>query len=100
VDKPLGFGFTRTERLAHKNVPKRSRHADGARKPLRSACAGQKTEFRFRQSDQIVAIFGDADVAGQSKFKSAGKSGAGNGRNNRFGIVSQIAMALSKNPSW
>src|ERR1700730_6561688 len=48
VYKPPGFGFTRTERLAHKNVPKRSRHADRARKPLRPACARQKTEFRFR----------------------------------------------------
>ena len=48
VDKTFGFGFTRTERLAHKNVPKRGRHANGSGKPLRSACAGQKTKFRFR----------------------------------------------------
>src|SRR6201981_799172 len=100
VDKTPGFGFTRTERLAPKDGPKRGRHADRARKPLRSTCAGQKTKFRFWQSDQIIAVFGDADVAGQSKFKSAGKSGAGNGGNNRFrhrladrhGLIEKSAM--------
>src|ERR1700756_2473624 len=100
VDKTPGFSFTRTERLTHKDVPKRGRHADGPGKPLRSTCAGQKTKFRVWQSDQIIAVFGDADVAGQSKFKSAGKSGAGNGGNNRFrhrladrhGLIEKSAM--------
>src|ERR1700739_2633617 len=103
VDKTPGCGVARTERLTHKDVPKRGRHADSARKPLRSTCAGQKTKFRFWQSDQIIAVFGNADVAGQSKFKRAGKSGAGNGGNNRFrhrladrhGLIEKSAMIAS-----
>src|SRR6202007_2889533 len=95
VDKTPGFGLARTERLTHKDVPKRGRHPDGPGKPLRSACAGKKTKFRFWQSDQIIAVFSDADVAGQSKFKSAG-----NGGNNRFrhrladrhGLIEKSAM--------
>src|ERR1700692_4185855 len=100
VDETPGFGLTRTERLPHENVPERGRHANGAGEPLCSAWGGQKTEFRFRQSDQIVAVFGDANVAGQSEFESAGKSGAGDRGNDRLrhrladrhGLIKKPAM--------
>src|ERR1700752_3103861 len=39
VDKTPGFGLASTEGIAHKTVPKRSRHANRARTPLRYACA-------------------------------------------------------------
>src|SRR3984957_10426097 len=100
VDEAPSFSLARTKRLADKNVPKRGRHTDGAGQSLCSACARQKAEVRFRQADQVVAILGDPNITGQSKFESAGKRGAGyrgndglrHGFTHRHRLIEESAM--------
>jgi len=54
----------------------------------------------FPAIDQIVAIFGDAMSQARVNSKAPARAVPEMAAITGFGIVSQIAMALSKNPSW
>src|SRR5258708_31586144 len=58
--------------------------SNGARQPLSAAGAGKETKLRLRQSDQVVAILSDAEIAGESKLECAGQGCAGNGCDDRL----------------
>ena len=92
------FGFTWSEGITHEDVNERRWRSDRARQPVRAAGAGKKSEVRPRQSDQVVAILSDtrsqASVNSNAPAKAVPEMAAMTG----LGMVSQTAMALSKNP--
>jgi hypothetical protein len=96
-EAPL-FGLSRFERVSHHDVPESRRWSDRARQSLCAARTGQQTEFGLGQTDQIIAVFCDANVAGERELEGASKGGSGNRSDDGFGMVSHIAKALSKKP--
>jgi len=52
------------------------------------------------QTDQIVAVLSDANVARKRELEGPGQSSPGNAAMTGFGMVSHSAMALSKDPPW
>src|SRR5229473_3855679 len=79
VHQPLPFGFTLSEGNTHEDVHERGWHSDSAWQPLRAAGAGKKSKVRLRQSDQVVTILSDTQIAGERELESTGQARAGNG---------------------
>ena len=100
VHEALPFGVTRIERPPHKDVHERRRRSDSARQPLCAAGARQQAEFGFRKTDQVIAVLGDSEVAGEGELEGPGEGGPGDRGDEGLGMLSQSAIALSKNPPW
>src|SRR5216683_5021059 len=49
-----------------------------------AAGAGKETKLRLRQSDQVVAILSDTEIAGERELECAGQGRAGNGGDDRL----------------
>ena len=100
VNKTLLFGVTRIERPPHKDVHEGRRRSDRAGQPLCSTGSRQEAEFGLGQTDQIVAVLSDANVARKRELEGPGKSGPGNrgddrlrhGLAQRHGLVEESAM--------
>ena len=99
VHEAPSFRFMRREGHSHEDVHERSRGSDGSRQPLRAAGAGKESNHRFRRSDLVVAILGDAKVAGEREFESAGQAGAGNGGDDRFRHALAQSHGLVEEPA-
>ncbi len=52
---------------------------------MRAAGAGKQAKLCLRQSNQVVALLGDAQIAGERELECAGEGRAGDGRDDRFG---------------
>jgi hypothetical protein len=79
-------------------VHERSRGSDGSWQPLRAAGAGKESNHRFGQTDLVVAILGDAKVAGSANSKAPARHVPEMAAMTGFGMLSLNAIALSKNP--
>src|ERR1700730_2071271 len=79
VHQPLPFGFTWSEGKTHEDVHERGWRSDRAQQPLRAAGAGKKSKVRLRQSDQVVTILSDTQIAGERELESTGQARAGYG---------------------
>jgi len=71
VNKTKPRRFLRVDGIAHKDVHERRRRPNRARQPLRAAGARDKSQVGLRQSDQVVAILGDTEIAGKRELESA-----------------------------
>src|SRR6202051_477810 len=49
--------------IAHEDVHERGWRSDGAWQPLRAAGAGKEPKVRLRQSDQVVTLLRDTQIA-------------------------------------
>src|SRR6202521_5020394 len=85
VYQPPPFGFTWRDGHAHEDVHERGWHADGAWQPLRAAGTGEKSKVRLREANVVVAVLGDAHIAGKGQFECTGQARARNGGNDWFG---------------
>jgi len=65
------------------------------------ACAGpwDDPSVCLRQSDQIVAILGDAEIARKCKLKCAGQTCSGYGGDTGFGMLSTQCHRLVEEPA-
>src|SRR5216683_109333 len=79
VHQPLPFGLTWSEGNTHEDVHERGRRSDGAGQPLRAPGPGNESKVRLRQSDQVVTILSDTQIAGERELESTGQACAGNG---------------------
>src|SRR5882672_3734070 len=84
VDKAKPCSFLRVDGIAHEHVHESRRRSDGARQPLRAAGPGDESQVGLRQSDQVVAILGDAQIAGERELECASQTCSGNGGDYRF----------------
>ena len=85
MNKTLLFGIARTGRPPHKDVDEGRRRSDRARQSLCATGAGQQAQFGLGQTDQIVAILSDANVARERELECPGKSGPRNRGDDRLG---------------
>src|SRR5690349_12992747 len=85
VYQPSPFGFTGRHGHAHEDVHQRGWRSDGARQPLRAARTRAESKVGLREANLVVAILGDAQIAGERQFECAGQARARNSGNDWFG---------------
>src|SRR5258706_3793706 len=85
VYQPSPFGFTWRDGHAHEDVHERGWHADGARQPLRAARTRAESKVRLWEANLVVAVLGDAQIAGERQFECAGQARARNGSDDWLG---------------
>jgi len=84
MDRTLLFGLARIERPPHKDVHEGRRRSDRAWQSLCAAGARQQAELGLGQTDQIIAVLGDANVTRKCEFEGSRKSGPGNRGDDRL----------------
>src|SRR5258707_11121191 len=70
---------------AHQDVHERGWRADRACQSLRAPGAGDQSKVGLGKADLVVAVLGDAKIAGERQFECTGQARARNGGDDWFG---------------
>ncbi len=66
---------------------------------LCAARAGQQADFSLGKTDQVVTVFGDAEVASEGELEGPSKGGTGNRGDDRLGHALAQCHCLVEEPA-
>src|SRR5579862_3580226 len=85
MHQALPLGLARIERLSHEDVHEGRRRSYSAWQPLSAAGTWQQADLGFGKTDQVVAVLGDSEIAGEGELEGPGKGGPGDRGDDRLG---------------